>query len=265
MPAGKTTNDKLSRGYTMRIETIVSAIAAGGLIGFALVVHAAEQGSTVATGERRHVVLVGASIGKSWNLPELPARLNNNNYSFEALQVWEYDKSQAVEETLIRPARKFKWNASYVKGFFQPAPELPDLVILKECSSYFGGDAQLARKKDLFQRWVQQVRDKKIPVMVTTVAPITRERAQRDGLGKQQAIREFNDWIRRYAAEQGLVVVDLEKALRADDGERFLRDDLTSGDGSHLNRKAYDILDRVMAQALCEHDKGSCRQQDARL
>ena len=61
----------------------------------------------------KRVVLLGASIGKAWNLPELPQRLSERRYTFEALQAWEYDKSELVEETLMRPARKFRITPSY--------------------------------------------------------------------------------------------------------------------------------------------------------
>lgn len=199
---------------------------------------------------RMHVVLIGASIGKSWDLPALPQRRNNQHFTFEALQVWDYDKSEAVEETLLRPARKFKFTRTYLRGFFEPSPRVPDLIVLKECSSYFGSDVQLQRKKELFGRWVEEIMQKKIRVMVATIAPVTRARAERDGAAKHQAIREFNDWVRAYAQEQRLPLLDLEKALRTDEKERYLRDEFTSGDGSHLNRAAYEVLDRVMIEAL---------------
>lgn len=195
----------------------------------------------------RRVVLIGASIGMEWNLPDLPKRVNDKHYTFEALQAWQYDKSELVEETLMRPARKFRLTPSYLKGFFKPSPQLPDMVILKECSSYFPGDVQ--RHKELMQQWVQEIRQKDIAVMLTTVVPVTRERSQRDP-GKQNGIREFNDWLRAYAQQQGLPLLDLEQALRADDKDRYLRDDLTSGDGSHLNSKAYAILDQLLIKSV---------------
>jgi len=195
----------------------------------------------------RRVILLGASIGQEWNLPELPKRMNERRYTFEALQAWEYDKSEIVEETLMRPARKFRVTQSYLSGFFRPSPQPADMIILKECSSYFPSD--MHRNKELMQRWVQEVKQKNIPVMLATVVPVTRERAQR-GPGKQEGIREFNDWLRAYAQQQGLPVLDLEQALRTDNKERYLRDELTSGDGSHLNRKAYDILDKLLIDSI---------------
>src|SRR5262245_59200087 len=95
------------------------------------------------------VVLIGASIGQEWNLSELPARLRFPAYEFEALQAWQFDKSEKVDETLIRPARKFHLTPSYFKGFFRDSPKPADVVILKECSSYFPNDTPLEQKKEL--------------------------------------------------------------------------------------------------------------------
>jgi hypothetical protein len=195
----------------------------------------------------KRVVLLGASIGQQWNLPELPQRMNERRYTFEALQAWEYDKSEIVEETLMRPARKFRVTRSYLSGFFRPSPQPADVIIVKECSSYFPSDMQ--RNRELMQRWVQEIREKNIIAMLATVVPVTRERAQR-APGKQEGIREFNDWLRAYAQQQGLPILDLERALRADNKERYLRDELTSGDGSHLNHKAYDILDKLLIESI---------------
>jgi len=194
-----------------------------------------------------YVILLGASIGQRWNLPDLPKRMNERRHAFEALQEWQYDKSRILDETLMRPARKFRFTPNYFRGLFMPPPQPADLIILKECSSYFPSD--MHRNKDLIQRWVREIRQKKIAVMLSTVVPVTRERAQRDP-GKQEGISEFNDWVRTYAEEQGLPLLDLEWALRVDDKDCYLYDEFHSGDGSHLNRKAYTILDELLVRSL---------------
>ncbi|HTE95156.1 MAG TPA: GDSL-type esterase/lipase family protein [Bradyrhizobium sp.] len=210
-------------------------------------------------GKSTRIVLIGASIGQEWNLPALPQRLRLSGYEFEALQAWQFDKSAALEETLMRPARKFHLTRSYFMGFFREDPRPTDVVILKECSSYFPDDTPAERKRELMSRWVQQVTAKHIKVMIATVVPVTRARATLDR-GKQESVREYNDWVRDYARSNGIVLLDLEAALRTDGRERYLRDDLASGDGSHLNRKAYDILDGVMTQALCRLEPDACLQ-----
>lgn len=197
-------------------------------------------------GAAPRVVLIGASIGQMWNLPELPNRTGDHRFQFEALQAWQFDKSEVVEETLMRPARKFKPTVSYVKGFFSP-PQPADIIILKECSSYFPGPQGDYRR--MLERWVAEIRASRKQLILATTVPVTRQRAKQDP-GKQQSLLEFNDWLRSYAKREGIPLLDLEVALRADDKERFLRDEFTSGDGSHLNSKAYAVLDRVLLGML---------------
>jgi len=196
------------------------------------------------------VVLIGASIGKSWNLPDLPNRIRGVGYEFEALQVWQYDKSEVLEETLMRPERKFHLTRTYLKGFFKPSPQPADVIILKECSAYFPGDIQLKGKQELIEQWVRKIRGKNIKVMLATAVPVTKGRAVQEP-GKQQGILAFNDWVREYAQKNGMVLLDLEAAMRMDGRDRYLRDDFAVEDGSHLNRKAYDVLDRRMWEAVC--------------
>jgi hypothetical protein len=196
---------------------------------------------------RTKVLLLGASVGKAWNLKEWAARTHNDRVSLESVAFYEYDKSPALEEILMRPKRKFRLTRTYIKGFFKPAPQLPDVVVLKECAAYFPGDA--GQYRTLMTAWVARLREAKIEPILSTVVPVTREHA-RTHPGKIETIREHNDWIRRYAAQERLPLLDLEAALRTNDAARFLRDDFTSGDGLHLNTKAYEILDRVMLDGL---------------
>ena len=220
------------------------------------IVSAASSTSTDrAPADNVRVVLIGASIGQEWNLPGLAKRLHLSGYKFEALQEWQYDKSDRLEETLMRPERKFHLTASYFKGFFKESPKPADIVVLKECSSYFPGDTSFDKKKEMMVNWVREVKAKKIRAIVATVVPVTRKRAAQNP-GKLEGLLAYNDWLRGFARKENLPLLDLEAAVRTDDRERYLRDDLTSGDGSHLNRKAYDILDRVMAETVCHVHPG---------
>lgn len=193
------------------------------------------------------VVLLGASIGQTWNLSAFPERMRDKNYVIESFAVWQFDKSAMLDEVLMRPARKFHPTRTYLKSLFQPAPGLPDAIILKECSTYFPGDPR--QQKELVQKWVGTVSHSHIQPILATAVPVTRKRSEMDK-GKMDALREYNDWIRNYARDQRLPLLDLEAALRTDPRERYLRDDLTSGDGSHLNARAYEILDKLLQETL---------------
>lgn len=196
---------------------------------------------------KKRVLLIGASIGQAWQLQEMPLRLKDENHIFESVAAWQYDKTDALEEILMRPRRKLYFTRTYIKGFFQPAPKLPNVIIIKECASYFPGDQTLYQ--ELIKKWVERIQRAEIRVILATVAPVTRDRAAKRE-GQIESIWQFNDWIRAYAEKEGFVLLDLESALRKSPRERFLQDDLTSGDGQHLNKKAYDLLDKVLQKTL---------------
>lgn len=195
------------------------------------------------------VILVGASIGQEWKLHELPTRQPVQTLAFEAVQAWQFDKSDLIEEALMRPARKFRPTLGYVKGFFRPSPQPADVFVLKECSSYFPSDRP--SDEQMVERWVSTLRAANKRVVLATTVPVTQSRA-RQYPGKQEGVLAFNEWLRQYAAKQGIALLDLEAAMRTDDRDRFLRDEYTSGDGTHLNRTAYDVLDRLLVTTLCQ-------------
>lgn len=193
---------------------------------------------------KTRVLLLGASVGQDWNVPGLPKRLGDDRFQFEAVQAWQFDKTEALDEVLMRPKRKFKATKTYLKGFFEPSPVKPDIIIIKECAAYFPGD--LSSYKTMVKKWVATIRAAGKKPAIATVSPVTRARALK-GPGKIESIREFNDWIREYAASEKMPLVDLEAALRTDDKDRFLKDEYST-DGTHLKRNAYDILDRVLLE-----------------
>ena len=114
--------------------------------------------------------------------------------------------------------------------------------------------------------WIQECRDSGVVPLPTTVVPVTKRRpfSARAYLSnflrgknplnlnndRTDGILEFNDWVKKYSIETGLMVLDLESAVRCSETDRHLRDDLHSGDGLHLNKKAYDLLDQILLTTL---------------
>lgn len=211
---------------------------------------------------RTHVVLVGASIGQDWRLAGWPERALMPGFTAESVAAWQFDKAEAINELLMRPARKFRVTRTYLKSLFQPPPPKASIVILKECSSYFPGD--LPAYRDSLRRWAEQIQASGARLVLATVVPVTRTRAARDA-GKQESLVEFNRWIREFARQEGIALLDLEAALRVGDGNSYLRDDFTSGDGSHLNAAAYAVLDKTLSATLCQvAPETGCGQAEAR-
>lgn len=194
-----------------------------------------------------HVILIGASIGQGWHLAEWPTRMGVTSFTAESIPAWQFDKSEAVDEVLLRPRRNFRPTRTYLKSLLQPAPKKPGLVILKECSSYFPGD--LATYQKNITNWVGMLREKQIAVALATVVPVTQTRAQQNP-GKQEALVKYNEWVRQYTRQQGLILLDLETALRTTDPGRYLKDEFAVSDGTHLNAAAYSVLDSVLRDTL---------------
>ncbi|HXJ89155.1 MAG TPA: GDSL-type esterase/lipase family protein [Candidatus Binatia bacterium] len=233
----------------MRVAVWISAIGAL-FVGFFLMMkkHSASMETDLA-GNTTHVVLIGASIGQAWHLAEWPGRVKVTGFSAESVPAWQFDKSVVLEEVLMRPARKFHPTRTYLRSLFQAPPRKPDLVILKECSSYFPGDLSIYQRS--IQDWVSRLQGKQIKVILATVVPVTRSRAGQDP-GKQEGLLNYNEWVRGFAGQHGLDVLDLEAALRSNDSDKYLREDFAAKDGSHLNSAAYTVLDQTLRTLLCE-------------
>lgn len=198
--------------------------------------------------KQRHIVLLGASIGRIWNISMLSNRINCFNYAFEYVGGGGFDKSRRLNGIISRQENK------------------PDAILLKECAAYFPGD--LNRYKKLMMKWIHQCQVAGIVPIPTTVVPVTRLHSLkkffidvvkgRNPLNygnpflnrRNLSIIEYNDWIRMYCQRNGLNFLDLEKALRYSEKNRYLREDFAKLDGLHLNRKAYRILDKIVIPTL---------------
>jgi len=194
-----------------------------------------------------HIVLIGASIGQGWHLAEWPARVHAEGFTAESIPAWQFDKSEVLDEVLIRPARKFHPTRSYLKSLFQPPPRKPEIVILKECSSYFPGDLAVYHRS--IQDWVGRLQVRGIKVVLATVVPVTHARAEQNP-GKQESLLKYNEWIRQYADQHNLRILDLEAALHDGGTDKYLREEFATADGSHLNAAAYAVLDDVLRKLL---------------
>jgi hypothetical protein len=188
------------------------------------------------------VALLGASIGKGWEFPSLPERTGIEGLTCEFAGIYDFDKGQALRELLARPRGR------------------PDIIILKECAAYFPGD--LNRYEGLMRGWIEDCRTLGVVPVPVTAIPVQSPRTLQGKLKlfvKQHVlhretrngqIARYNDWLREYTAASGLELLDLEAALRVSRTDRTLRGDLQSGDGLHVNNRAYAILDQAFSDIL---------------
>lgn len=204
----------------------------------------------------KEVLLLGASVGEAWNFEALPARLQKNEYSFEFKAKYEPDKTDILEQALNRKENK------------------PDAIIIKQCAAYFRGDSMeympehVQRYKQLLVDWVDNALNREVTPILATVVPITEKlpfmtrikRAIKKYILQKkvgnyyratrlEGIIDYNDWLKKYAKEKKLLVLDLESAVRVNKENRYLDIDFTT-DGLHLNKKAYRKLDQIVLDTL---------------
>lgn len=191
---------------------------------------------------KRHIVLLGASVGKAWDFPGLPSRVSAGDYTCESVTEYRFNKSDELTAILGR------------------AQDKPDAVIIKECAAFFPGD--FSKYQGLVHRWVGECRSAGVVPILATVVPVTRTYALRTFAlhlirgkilypkGTFEGIIAYNDWVREYAAEEGLALLDLEAAVRVSSRDRHLKESFARRDGLHLNTKAYRELDRIVVPAL---------------
>lgn len=198
--------------------------------------------------KEKHVVLLGASVGHAWKIEALPDRLNPSGstqaYRFEFVGEYAFDKTEALNKVLKRKQNK------------------PDAILIKECAAYFPGD--LPRYQELVKGWVRECRKSGVVPVLTTVVPVTKATDLKSNLkdlikpllgkantaARLESLLQYNDWIKVYAKQEGLTVLDLEAPLRVSETDRRLRADLHSGDGLHLNAQAYGLLDKIVIPTL---------------
>jgi len=173
----------------------------------------------------QYIVLFGASIGHAWNLSDLSQRQHVKDDFWGYRGYYEFDKSSLVESVLASPVK-------------------PDVVVVKECATYFPRDTKKAINT-LFTG-IEKLKKNGIEVVVATTVPITRKRNSHNP-DQMKSINAFNTVLRKTASEKGLRVLDLQAALSDTSEEGFLAERFDVGDGMHLQKSAYqNVLDKLM-------------------
>jgi maltose O-acetyltransferase len=180
--------------------------------------------------EQSYIVLVGASIGRDWNLADFPARVGDSRYVFGTRVHYDFDKSAA-----IAPLLKLKLK--------------PKAVIIKECSVYFPRDLQQSTR--ILEGWVELLKEANIVPILATTTPVA---ASGPVKTKQGAIDAWNEHIRNYAREQGVALFDLARALQASEADTHMKTGYSQEDGYHLTASAYSqALDPLLKEFVARH------------
>ncbi|MCW9014598.1 MAG: GDSL-type esterase/lipase family protein [Gammaproteobacteria bacterium] len=192
------------------------------------------------------IIIIGASYAKGWLINRLSC-LKVVNKGIDGNQSFEIE--QRFYEDAIKPQPK----AIVIWGFIN------DLhANSKENITQTVGDIK--------RRIVSMVDTTKanniVPVLVTEVT-IAESKSLKwrimSWIGKLRGkesyqhyinsnVQKINKWIREYATQNNILVVDLEKLLSNSEGSR--KDGYYEADGSHISESAYQAIDRFAQQFL---------------
>ncbi len=202
------------------------------------------------------VLILGASVGQSWRIDSLAERIKDSSLQYEFIAKFDPDKTDILDQALNRKDNK------------------PDLIILKQCAAYFRSDQEVYDSelvdhyKNLAESWVEKSLNNGVIPILATVVPISEKMPvmvkmkrivkkyilQKDispyyRKTRLEGILDYNDWVREYAKQNNLEVLDLEYYVRISDTNRWLNHDFTT-DGLHLNKKAYQRLDPILISTV---------------
>lgn len=173
--------------------------------------------------DQRYIVLVGASIGRSWNLGDFNRRINDHNIIFSSRAHYDFDKTDTLMPLLNLKVK-------------------PDAIIIKECADYFPRRHDESAAK--LRRWVNQVKDSGIQPILATTVPVTQNGPKKES---QESIIQWNAFVRGLAASHQIPLLDLAVALQVSEANPHLKEEYAREDGYHLTAGAYrHVLDPLL-------------------
>ena len=190
-----------------------------------------EQGS-------RSVVLIGASYAKSWKLVSIGEfKVINKgiagNETHEMLARFKSDVLDAKPEAVII------WG--FINDIFRSTPEQLN--------------TKLSRSRKNILSMIDQLDQQGIRPILATEVTITSKKTWKETvmtfigkiIGKKgyvdyvnKNVMETNKWLRETSSEKNIMLLDFEKALANESGER--KTEYAINDGSHLSQEAYNAL-----------------------
>ncbi len=108
------------------------------------------------------------------------------------------------------------------------------------------GPTSINRIKEAFMSMVEQAKARKIRVILASIPP-AKQFGWNPKVNPVPHIRVLNQWIREYAAQEGLTHVDYHTALVDRDGGFQAQ---LSFDGVHPNAEGYRIMANIAADAI---------------
>jgi lysophospholipase L1-like esterase len=216
------------------------------LMGFCAMIQPAMSESPTRATPARRLVIIGASYAAQWSEPALPGYVVINK------GVGGEDSSN-VRARFERDVVALKPDVVLIWGHINDIHRAPAGKM----------DAVTQQTRENYRLMHAAARAAGIEVWLATEVTLSTGGGFLDSIvaaiGRmrgRQSYREIvnrevtavNAWLREYAAQQKLKLLDFERATQSDNGSR--RSDFNQEDGSHINAKGYAALTRYTAERL---------------
>ncbi len=193
----------------------------------------AEDNARIKTGlktgsnDRARVVFLGASITRGWKLEAYFPEIEAINRGVGG---------QYVPQLLTR----FKGDVIELE---------PDAVVIKFCSINIRPQIPGKTLTDAMEMMVQLARSNEIIPIICTIIPPAKPEAHIGDFSIIDSTRVFNDWLREYARENNLALIDYDRAIADDDGFLPRR---YSSDPVHVNEDGYVVMAETAKAVIYE-------------
>lgn len=194
----------------------------------------------------KRLVIIGASYAGGWGQPVLPGYLVTNK------GVGGEDSSQ-VRARFERDVLGVRPDAVLVWGHINDIHRAPagkmDEVVKQACENYRLMHAQ-ARAAGIEMILATEVTfsigDGFFDSIMASIGKMRGRPNYKETVNIQ--VKAVNTWLRRYAGEHKLKLLDLERAVDSGNGSR--REEFDQEDGSHINATGYAVLTRYASEQL---------------
>lgn len=190
------------------------------------------------SGGPQRLVIIGASYAGEWEQPALPG------YTVSNKGVGGEDSRQ-VRARFERDVLAQKPDAVIIWGYINNIHRAPA----------GGMDSAVAKVQEDYVDMVSRGEANGIKVILATEVTLSEavgfgnriaallsrlQGKQGYNAGVNAQVRRLNEWLKGYARQRGLQVLDFEKVL--DDGRGFREVEYSSDDGTHISREGYAAL-----------------------
>lgn len=198
------------------------------------------------------LVIIGASYAAGWGKPALPGYQVIANKGVGGEDSSQVAARFARDVVALKPDAVLIWG--HINDIHRASPEQMAAVKLRARENYRAMHAQASAAGIdvlLATEITFSVGDGFFDGIMDRIARMRGRQNYRVVVNNH--VKEVNAWLRQYAREQNLPLLDLERAVDSGNGSR--REEYDDEDGSHVNPEGYAALTRYATQQL----RGSTR------